>query len=139
MLEKGYVGEWADTENYVYYWNMVPLVVLLRQLGAQDPTSMVLWDVLIVKDSPPDIASLRDAVANTRRMELDPKRMPCGETLSEYDVGVAVERGRILSSCGDAPQFAPAVSKATENLLMLLRGESPHAQVNNCQPPEAFI
>ena len=30
-------------------------------------------------------------------------------------------------------------TKATENLLMLLRGESPHAQVNDCQPPKAFI
>ena len=30
-------------------------------------------------------------------------------------------------------------TKATENLLMLLRGESPHAQVNNCRPPKALI
>ena len=30
-------------------------------------------------------------------------------------------------------------TKATENLLMLLRGESPHAQVNNCLPPKALI
>ena len=30
-------------------------------------------------------------------------------------------------------------TKATENLLRLLRGESPHAQVNNCQPPKALI
>ena len=30
-------------------------------------------------------------------------------------------------------------TKATENLLMLLRGESPHAQVNDCQPPRALI
>ncbi|MBL6829325.1 MAG: phosphoglycerate dehydrogenase [Puniceicoccaceae bacterium] len=29
-------------------------------------------------------------------------------------------------------------TKATENLLMLLRGESPHAQVNNCLPPKAL-
>jgi D-3-phosphoglycerate dehydrogenase len=30
-------------------------------------------------------------------------------------------------------------TKATDNLLMLLRGESPHAQVNNCLPPKALI
>ena len=30
-------------------------------------------------------------------------------------------------------------TKATENLLMLLRGESPHAQVNDCPPPLALI
>ena len=30
-------------------------------------------------------------------------------------------------------------TKATDNLLMLLRGESPHAQVNDCQPPVALI
>ena len=30
-------------------------------------------------------------------------------------------------------------TKATENLLMLVRGESPHAQVNNCLPPKALI
>ena len=30
-------------------------------------------------------------------------------------------------------------TKATENLLMLLRGESPHAQVNSCLPPKALI
>ena len=30
-------------------------------------------------------------------------------------------------------------TKATENLLMLLRGESPYAQVNNCLPPKALI
>jgi D-3-phosphoglycerate dehydrogenase len=30
-------------------------------------------------------------------------------------------------------------TKATENLLMLLRGGSPHAQVNDCQPPNALI
>ena len=30
-------------------------------------------------------------------------------------------------------------TKATENLLMLLRGQSPHAQVNDCQPPKALI
>ena len=30
-------------------------------------------------------------------------------------------------------------TKATENLLLLLRGESPHAQVNDCQPPKALI
>ncbi|MEO0452594.1 MAG: phosphoglycerate dehydrogenase [Verrucomicrobiota bacterium] len=30
-------------------------------------------------------------------------------------------------------------TKATENLLMLLRGEAPHAQVNDCPPPEKLI
>jgi D-3-phosphoglycerate dehydrogenase len=30
-------------------------------------------------------------------------------------------------------------TKATENLLMLLRGEKPHAQVNDCPPPEKLI
>ncbi|CAI8360925.1 MAG: Hydroxypyruvate reductase [Opitutia bacterium UBA7350] len=30
-------------------------------------------------------------------------------------------------------------TKATENLLMLLRGEAPHAQVNKCPPPKALI
>jgi len=30
-------------------------------------------------------------------------------------------------------------TKATENLLMLMRGEKPHAQVNNCPPPEKIL
>ncbi len=30
-------------------------------------------------------------------------------------------------------------TKATENLLMLLRGQKPHAQVNDCPPPSALI
>lgn len=30
-------------------------------------------------------------------------------------------------------------TKATENLLMLLRGEKPHAQVNDCPPPARLI
>lgn len=30
-------------------------------------------------------------------------------------------------------------TKATENLLMLMRGEKPHAQVNDCDPPEALL
>jgi len=29
--------------------------------------------------------------------------------------------------------------KATENLLMLMRGEAPHAQVNDCPPPEKLL
>lgn len=30
-------------------------------------------------------------------------------------------------------------TKATENLLLLMRGEKPHAQVNDCPPPEKLI
>ena len=103
-----------------WYWNSAPLVVLLRQLGSEDPTTNFVWDVkvpakVMLRNQMQDVKAMNHEVGIARRHELDPRRMPGGEKLTDYEYGVALKRGHTLAR--EVPSYATAVSDSTEQLV----------------------